>query len=151
MTLLNDLNHLTFITADLDRLIAFYAEVFDTALIRDMREDGLRHAFIAVGPHTMLHPFEIPGIHPPGPQPMFQRGRLDHFAFNAANEEAFREIYRRAVARGACDGEVTDMGPILIFTFIDPDGGAQEVVWTKPGARWDTGGERSTWKRIELE
>jgi predicted enzyme related to lactoylglutathione lyase len=29
MQLLNDINHLTFLTADMDRLIAFYERVFE--------------------------------------------------------------------------------------------------------------------------
>ena len=37
---------------------------------------------------------------PPGPLPMFQRGRLDHFALSAASEEAFWELRRRLVAPG---------------------------------------------------
>jgi hypothetical protein len=65
---------------------------------RSLEEEGLRHAFIEVGPHTVLHPFEVPGIEPPGPRPMFQRGRLAHFALSAASEEAFRKLRRRLVA-----------------------------------------------------
>ena len=47
--LLNDIHHLTFITADLDRLIAFYERVFEARVTVDLEEDGLRHAFIEVG------------------------------------------------------------------------------------------------------
>lgn len=132
MSLLNDIQHLTFLTADMGRLIAFYERVFEAKLVMDMVEEGLRHSFIEVGGHTILHPFQIPGIEPPPWQPMFQRGRIDHFALMAADEAAFREIYRRLVAEGACDGTVTDMGAMWILTFIDPDGGSQEVVWMKP-------------------
>src|SRR6185436_14268814 len=113
MKLLNDIHHLTFITADMDRLIAFYERVFEARVTVDLEEEGLRHAFIEVGPHAVLHPFQIPGVEPPGQQPMFQRGRLDHFALNAASEEAFRELRRRIVAEGASDSVVTDMGSLL--------------------------------------
>jgi hypothetical protein len=37
---------------------------------------------------------------PQAPLPMFQRGRLDHFALSAASEEAFWELRRRLVAPG---------------------------------------------------
>jgi catechol 2,3-dioxygenase-like lactoylglutathione lyase family enzyme len=120
--LLNDIHHLTFITADMDRLISFYERIFGARVTVDLEEDGLRHAFIEVGPHTVLHPFQVPGVEPPGHQPMFQRGRLDHFALNAAGEEAFREVRRRLVAEGASDGAVTDMGSLLLLSFTDPDG-----------------------------
>jgi predicted lactoylglutathione lyase len=76
---------------------------------------------------------------------MFQRGRLDHFALNAASEEAFRELRERIVAEGAGDGLVTDMGSLLIFSFTDPDGGVHEVVWMKPGAPVETTLKRADW------
>jgi catechol 2,3-dioxygenase-like lactoylglutathione lyase family enzyme len=149
--LLNDIHHLTFITADMDRLIAFYGRVFGARVTVDLEEEGLRHAFIEVGSHTVLHPFEVPGVEPPGAQPMFQRGRLDHFALNAASEEAFRELRRRLVAEQASDGGVTDMGSLLHFSFTDPDGGRHEVIWVKPGVPVALGLARAEWKTVELE
>ncbi len=97
-----------------------------------------------------MHPFQIPGVEPPGPQPIFQRGRLDHFSLNAASEAAFRELHRRVVAQGASDGEVTDMGSLLQFSFDDPDGGRQEVAWNKPGVPFGAGSERANWKTVEM-
>lgn len=150
MQLLNDIHHLTFYTANLDRLIEFYANVLDAPLVADLREEGIRHVFIAVGPHSLLHIFEIPGMVPPGRLPMFQRGRLDHFALQAASEEAFRTLYRRAMAHGACDGEVTDMGALLLFSFDDPDGARHEVCWNKPGVHLPEESHRVNWKRVEI-
>lgn len=151
MSLLKDIHHLTFITADLDRLIDFYERVFEAEVRADLEEEGLRHAFIEVGPHTVLHPFQIPGIKPPDEQPMFQRGRLDHFALNAASEEAFRELRRRLLAEGATNGEVTDMGAIWIFTYSDPDQGSHEVVWVKPGVPMEAGLKQADWTSVEMD
>ena len=148
--LLDDINHLTFITADMDRLISFYERVFDARTTVDLTEEGLRHAFIEVGPHTVLHPFQVPGLEPPGQQPMFERGRLDHFALNAASEEAFRELHRRLEAEGALDSMVTDMGSMLLFSFLDPDDGRHEVVWRKPGVTAEAGLRQAEWKTVEL-
>jgi catechol 2,3-dioxygenase-like lactoylglutathione lyase family enzyme len=150
LSLLNDIHHLTFVTSDLDRLIGFYERVFGARVTVDLEEEGLRHAFIEVGPHTVLHPFQVPGVEPPGPQPMFRRGRLDHFALNAASEEAFGELRRRVVAEGAGDGVVTDMGSLLNFGFTDPDGGQHEVVWAKPGVPVEVGLRRAEWRTVEL-
>jgi catechol 2,3-dioxygenase-like lactoylglutathione lyase family enzyme len=150
LPLLNDIHHLTFITADLDRLATFYERVFGARVTVDLEEEGLRHAFIEVGPHTVLHPFEVPGVEPPGSEPMFQRGRLDHFALNAASFEAFRELQRRVVAEGAGDGMVTDMGSLLNFGFTDPDGGQHEVVWVKPGVPVESGLRRAEWSTVEV-
>jgi hypothetical protein len=116
----------------------------------DLEEEGLRHAFIEVGPHTVLHPFQVPGVEPPGIQPMFQRGRLDHFALNAASFEAFGELQRRVVAEGAGDGVVTDMGSLLNFGFTDPDGGQHEVIWVKPGVPVEAGLRRAEWSTVEV-
>jgi catechol 2,3-dioxygenase-like lactoylglutathione lyase family enzyme len=164
MAMLNDLHHLTFITGDMDRLIAFYQRIFDARVTFDRVEDDppawqryrrLRHAFIEIGPHTVLHPFEVEGVDPPGREPMFGRGRLDHFALHASSEDAFREIRRRLIAEGANSTEgglVTDMGSMWSFSFYDPDGGWHEVMWVKPGASFSSGitppGE---WEMIDLD
>ena len=150
MQLLNGINHLTFVTSDMNRLIAFYERVFGARVTVDLEEEGVRHALIEVGPHTMLHPFRVPGVEPPGRQPFFQRGRLDHFALDAASEEAFRELRRRVVAEGASDSEVTDMGSILLFSFLDPDEGRHEVVWKKPGVPVGAGLRRAEWRTAEI-
>jgi catechol 2,3-dioxygenase-like lactoylglutathione lyase family enzyme len=149
MQLLQDLHHLTFLTEDMDRLIAFYERVFEARVTVDIEEEGLRHAFIEVGPHTVLHPFQVPGVKLPTPQPMFQRGRLDHFALNAASEAAFWELRRRLAAAGAAEA-VTDMGSLLNFSFTDPDGGRHEVAWIKPGIPVAEGLRRAEWKTLEV-
>lgn len=151
LPLLDDIHHLTFITADMNRLISFYERVFDARVTVDLEEDGLRHAFIEVGAHTVLHPFQIPGVEPPGRQPMFGRGRLDHFALNAVSEETFREIHRRLAAEGTLDSVVTDMGSMLLFSFLDPDDGRHEVVWKKPGVPVEAGLRRAEWTTVELD
>lgn len=151
MQLLNDIHHLTFITADMDRLITFYERVFGARVTVDLEEEGLRHTFIEVGTHTVLHPFQVPGVQLPASSPMFQRGRLDHFALNAASEDAFRELRRRVVSEGAGNGVVTDMGSLLSFGFTDPDGGEHEVVWVKPGVPVGAGLRRVNWTRVEMD
>ena len=149
MRLLNGIHHLTFVTSDMDRLISFYGRVFGARVTVDLTEEGLRHAFIEVGPRTVLHPFEVPGVEPPGPLPMFGRGRLDHLALGAASEEAFRELRRRVVAEGAGDGEVTDTGSLLNHGFADPDGGEHEGVWVEPGVPDEAGLRRAEWSTAE--
>ena len=148
--LLDDIHHLTFITADMDRLIAFYERVFGARVEADLEEEGLRHALIEVGPHTLLHPFQVPGVAPPAREPVLERGGLAHIAAKPATREAFRELRRRIVAEGASDSAVTDMGSILLFSFLDPDEGRHEVVWRKPGVPIEAGLRRAEWKTVEL-
>src|SRR5688500_7996581 len=99
-------------------------------------EDGGRLSFVDVGPHTELNVFEVPGNTEAQRQtPMFGRGRIDHLALHAVSTEAFDEIRRRLMARGATDGFVTDFGPILSLFFSDPDGLEGEVCVTNADAR----------------
>lgn len=99
MALVNDLHHMTFLTSDLDRLMVFYERIFD-ARVTHREDDGRRHAFIEIGPHTVLHPFEVPETEVPGRQPIFERGRLDHFALNAASEGPFARSAAGSSPRG---------------------------------------------------
>jgi catechol 2,3-dioxygenase-like lactoylglutathione lyase family enzyme len=122
------------LTADTDRLHAFYRDVFDATVSHDMSpEPGVRLSFIDVGPHTELNVFEIDGNAEAGHQtPMFGRGRLDHMGLHASSVDAFDTIRDRLMARGATDGFVTDFGPVLSLFFVDPDGLEGEVCVTNP-------------------
>lgn len=134
--LLKGLNHVATVTRDVDRLIAFYKEVFDATPVFDLWAPGLefRHVGIEVGT-GFVHAWEI-GEEATGsfPQEMFRRGRLDHFALEARDEEALEVLRERLVRHGACDGSVTDFGSLLSVWFTDPDGMELEVCCLKKGA-----------------
>lgn len=152
MRLVDGVHHVTFLTEDLDRLLAFYVRVFDAEVTLDMTEEGLRHAFLKVGAATVLHPFQIlEGPGPPPPSTMFSRGRLDHFALLARSKEAFRELRRRIEAEGAADGDVRDMGSLWIMGFFDPDGAAHEVILQRPGLADSELLERAAWTTVTLD
>jgi catechol 2,3-dioxygenase-like lactoylglutathione lyase family enzyme len=152
MQLVDGAHHITFLTDDMDRLLAFYRRVFDAEVTLDMTEEGVRHSFIEVGPTTVLHPFQmLEGPAPPPPSPMFSRGRLDHFALLAPSEEAFRELRRRIEADGAADGDVRDMGSFWIMGYLDPDGAAHEVMLERPGALDAEKLKRENWTTVELD
>ncbi|MFR9807372.1 VOC family protein [Pseudonocardia sp. RS010] len=134
--LLDGLNHVAVITADTDRFHAFYGEVFGATVANDKKEDGFRFSIVDIGPHTELNVFEVEGNAEAERQtPMLGRGRLDHFGLQAASLEAFEEIRRRLLARGACDEFVTDFGPVLSLFFRDPDGLEAEVLVANPDAQ----------------
>ena len=134
--LLDGVNHLAILTADSDRLHAFYRDVFDATVSHDgVVGDGMRLSFVDIGPRTELNVFEIEGNdEATKPSSMFGRGRIDHMGLQAASVEAFEEIRDRLVARGASDGFVTDFGPALSIFFRDPDGLEGEVCVPNPDA-----------------
>jgi catechol 2,3-dioxygenase-like lactoylglutathione lyase family enzyme len=151
VALLDGVHHVTFLSADLDRLVAFYERVFDTGTTLDMVEEGVRHVFLQVGPTTVLHPFQIidgPEF-PPAPGIMFQRGRLDHFALSAPSADAFAEIRRRLELEAALDGAVRDMGTMWILGFHDPDGFYVEVIWRKPDVPDSATLVREQWTTVD--
>ena len=152
MKLVDGVHHVTFLTEDIDRLVAFYERVFDVRKTLDMTEEGIRHVFLEIGDTTVLHPFQIlagPAL-PPAPGTMFERGRLDHFAFSAPSKEAFGEIRRRVVAESAQDGDVRDMKAMWIMGFHDPDGLYVEVIWHKPDVPDSGTLPRERWTTVEL-
>jgi catechol 2,3-dioxygenase-like lactoylglutathione lyase family enzyme len=126
--LLRGFNHVAVLTADTDRLHAFYRDVFDAAVMHDENDGEVRFSLVDVGPHARLNVFQIVGNTEAQRQvPMFGRGRLDHIGLEAVSHEAFDEIRNRLIAKGASDGFVTDFGPLLSVFFRDPDGLEGEV------------------------
>jgi catechol 2,3-dioxygenase-like lactoylglutathione lyase family enzyme len=133
--LLAGINHVAVLTRDTERLHVFYREVFDATVFHDQRDGGLRLSIVTIGPATELNVFEIAGNTEADRQtPMFGRGRIDHVGLLAASHEAFDEIRRRLIARGATDGFVTDFGIALSLFFRDPDGLEGEVCLHNPHA-----------------
>ena len=152
MRLVEGVEHLTFLSDDLDRLAGFYERVFEARKTLDLTEEGFRHIFLEVGAATVLHPFQIldrPAL-PPAPGTMFDRGRLDHFALSAPSEEAFREIRRRLESEGATARPARDTGTAWIMDFHDPDGFYVEVIWRKPGARDAETLRHEAWTTVQL-
>jgi catechol 2,3-dioxygenase-like lactoylglutathione lyase family enzyme len=152
VTLVEGIHHLTFLTEDMDRLAAFYERVFAASKTLDMTEEGVRHAFLEIGPTAVLHPFQIldgPPL-PEAPGAMFDRGRIDHFALLAPSEEAFRELRRRLEFEGVADGEVRDMQTAWIMGFHDPDGVYVEVIWRRPGLPDAETLPRTAWSTVQL-
>jgi catechol 2,3-dioxygenase-like lactoylglutathione lyase family enzyme len=121
--LLNGVNHVAVLTADLDRFIEFYTRVFDLEVAFSEDTPSVRHAILRTGADSWLHPAELPGnAHANGSGAMFSRGHIDHLALTAASLEAFTEIRRRLIACGASAGVVEDLGAFHALWFEDPDG-----------------------------
>ena len=132
--LLDGVNHVGMLSQDTDRLSEFYSAVFDAPPARTVeRGDGFKLSMIDIGEGRELNVFEIDGNAEAERQtPMFGRGRLDHVGLQAASLDAFEEIRRRLMQRGAADDFVTDFGPVLSLFFVDPDGLEGEVLVPNP-------------------
>ena len=128
--LLDGVNHVAIVTEDTERLVRFYAEVFDaTVSHREEIPPGVL-TMIDVGPRSELNVFELRGDAAPdiARGSMFGHGPIDHIGLQAADRAAFVEIRRRLVACGASDGFVTDFGRAHSVFFTDPDGLEGEVL-----------------------
>ncbi len=137
--LLKGINHVATLTSDTDRLHAFYRDVFEATVVNDERqlhgETPFRMSIVDIGDGTMLNVFDIEGnVEAARQVPMFGRGRIDHIGLRAKDIEAFEEIRRRLMERGAADDFVTDFGEAYSVFFRDPDGLEGEVLVDNPDA-----------------
>lgn len=137
--LLEGVNHIAVLTADMDRFIRFYQDAFDATVVMDnpnhAGNEGERMVIMTIGGQSELNVFEVPGNDQASVQtPMFGRGRLDHFGLNASDRETFEEVRQRLMKLGALDGTITDFGAKLSVFFRDPDGLEAEVLWNKDAA-----------------
>ena len=128
--LLAGVNHVAVITDDTDRFVGFYQDVFDATVSHTEQIGPGRLTMVDIGPRTELNVFEVHGDAAPDlvRGSMFGHGPIDHIGLQAADRDAFVEIRRRLVARGASDGFVTDFGRAHSVFFIDPDGLEGEVL-----------------------
>ncbi len=87
--LLDGVNHIAWISKDVDRLAQFYAAVFD-AVVGPTRDHGPGETMtvIDIGPATQLNIFVIDGNAEADRQtPMWGRGRIDHIGLAAASQQ----------------------------------------------------------------
>jgi catechol 2,3-dioxygenase-like lactoylglutathione lyase family enzyme len=123
MALVTGINHVAHLTTDLDRLAAFYRDVFEVPLVHVEDTPFGRLGVIGLGPATGLNVFEVPDAPDAAGRPeMFRRGHVDHFGLAVADEDAFWQLRERLVAGGHSDGEVADFGPMIGISYTDPDG-----------------------------
>ena len=101
MDLLTGVNHIAVLTADLDRFVDFYADVFDVDVVFSETTPAFRHAILRTGATSWLHPAELAdNPHGTASPTMFDRGHLDHLALTAATPRRSRRS-ATASSRGA--------------------------------------------------
>ena len=135
--LLNGVNHVAILTRDTRRFVDFYRDVFEAEVFAEERigDEGVL-TIVRIGDMSEINLFELNGNTEAERQtPMFGRGRIDHLGLKADSLDAFEEIRRRLMGRGAADEFVTDFGPVLSMFFTDPDGLEGEVCVANPDAQ----------------
>lgn len=133
--LLDGVNHVAVVTDDTDRFVRFYQDVFDATVSQRLDVPLGKLTMVDIGPRTELNVFELTNEDAPkfARGSMFTHGPVDHMGLQARDRDAFLEIRRRLVARGASDGFVTDFGRSHSVFFTDPDGLEGEVLlWLRP-------------------
>ena len=138
------LGHAGVITPDLERFRRFYEDVLGLrlAIVDAVSELPCRRlgAFTdRDGAAIVILALEMPGYRSGlSDDVLGRRGRIDHIAFSAADNE-FDEIVGRLVDAGASSGVVTPLGPVRSVRFVDPDGAHHHLldpVW-RPDATAD--------------
>jgi catechol 2,3-dioxygenase-like lactoylglutathione lyase family enzyme len=122
-------------TANLDRYLEFYGDIFGAEVLSIMEAQGdhPRMAVVNMGGSGALNVFEVSADSVVGDRSkMGGRGPIDHYALAVESEEKLKEIRDRLVAVGASPGEITQFGPALLSVFFrDPDGAELEVAYLK--------------------
>jgi catechol 2,3-dioxygenase-like lactoylglutathione lyase family enzyme len=123
-------NHIATMTADLDRLIKFYADAFGGEVTFEITktDDHPRMANIELGGGAGLNVFEVPRESIIGERrTMGGRGPIDHFGIAVDSRATLEGLRERMVAAGAEIGEIQRVGNIWSLFFRDPDGMELEV------------------------
>jgi catechol 2,3-dioxygenase-like lactoylglutathione lyase family enzyme len=123
-------NHVATLTADLDRLVRFYADAFGSDVVFEMAatDDHPRMAILDLGAGAALNVFEVEAGDIIGERRrQGGRGAIDHFALAVPDHDTLVGMRERLQAAGAEVGEVQRLGDEWSLFFRDPDGMELEV------------------------
>jgi catechol 2,3-dioxygenase-like lactoylglutathione lyase family enzyme len=123
-------NHVATVTADLDRVVAFYRSVFDAQVTFEMAatDDHPRMVILDLGGGGALNITEQPAATIVGDRTTpGGRGPIDHYGVAVPSAAALSEVRGRLLAAGADIGEIQRLGDSWSLFFRDPDGMELEV------------------------
>jgi catechol 2,3-dioxygenase-like lactoylglutathione lyase family enzyme len=130
MPITTGFNHVATMTADLDRLVAFYRAAFDAEITFEMDAEGdhPRMVILDLGGGAALNAFEVEAGSIIGEQRTIgARGAIDHFALAVDSKPTLERVRDRLVAAGADIGEIQRLGGEWSLFFRDVDGMELEV------------------------
>jgi catechol 2,3-dioxygenase-like lactoylglutathione lyase family enzyme len=127
---LRGLHHVTAISADLERTIAFYRDTLGLAIVHDAPSDDdpdARHVWFGPGDGTFVSFMEYPSL----PEGVVGRGSTHHFALRVDSREE-QEAWRDYLREHDVDcTEIFDRGEFSSLYVSDPDGHVVEIA-TRP-------------------
>ena len=123
-------NHVATVTADLDRIVAFYEQAFGAVKVFEMaaEPDHPRMAILDMGGGSAMNVFEAPADEIVGDRRKAGgRGPIDHYGIAVDSLPTLEKVRDRFVELGTDMGEIHQLGTMWSLFFRDPDGMELEV------------------------
>jgi catechol 2,3-dioxygenase-like lactoylglutathione lyase family enzyme len=129
---LTGINHLAFITEDMEKTIRFYRDFLGMQLTAGIGHVDYRHYFFTCG-NTLIAFFEYPGATPPAKKfhgtPTRKPLGFDHVSFTVETREELFELRDMLEGAGIEVRGAVDHGIIWSIYFFDPNNIPLEVSW----------------------
>ncbi len=130
--ILTGINHLAFITDDMEKTIRFYRDLLGMELVAGVGHDGYRHYFFRAG-DTQVAFFEYDGASPmkqkfhgsPTSEPL----GFDHVSFTVATREDLFQLKDKLEAAGIEVSGAVDHGTMWSIYWFDPNNIPLEASW----------------------
>jgi catechol 2,3-dioxygenase-like lactoylglutathione lyase family enzyme len=123
-------NHVATVTADLDRVVAFYRSVFDAQVMFEMAatQHHPRMVVLDLGGGSALNVTEQSADTIVGNRTQAGgRGPIDHYGVAVPSSSALEVVRDRLIREGSDVGETHRLGDVWSVFFRDPDGMELEV------------------------
>ncbi|XVV17493.1 VOC family protein [Actinoplanes sp. CA-131856] len=137
MPLTVGINHVTAVTADLDRLVRFYSDMFDAEMVFEgQAANGYpRMAIVELGGTRYVKIVEDrSGVSADGALAPVGRSRTERFGLAVGSLDELRELRERMIDAGAQVGEIVRLPTQWIMEVVDPDGTLLQVcAHARPG------------------
>jgi catechol-2,3-dioxygenase len=140
------LNHAVLYVRDIDRSVAFYAELFGMETIARM---GDEMAFLRARGSANHHDLGLAAVGLAAPNPPRGAVGLYHLAWQVEHIEELEPLARALSERGALVG-ASDHGATKSLYGRDPDGIEFEIMWLVPRERWGEYERDAVTRRLDL-
>jgi catechol 2,3-dioxygenase-like lactoylglutathione lyase family enzyme len=130
MPITTGFNHVATLTSNMERLVAFYRDVFGAEVTFEMAAtpEHPRMTILDLGAGTALNVFETTADEIIGERrKQGARGAIDHYGLSVDSLATLEQVKERLLAAGADIGEIQRLGGEWSLFFRDPDGMELEV------------------------